>query len=303
LIVPRDILVDFVDRTRELALFRQMLAGETSERILLILEPPEQGKTCFLQRLVYECEDQRPPVPLVLLDFDRRRSGLTDFLGVAREVRRCLGDGYTPAICACENAIYRPGPLVNLRTDTGDGGVDFGRRGRFTEADISGVVGRDHIDVQIGSISGSAPTRVPIAWQKAEMGRALCRDLVRLADVHSRVVLLIDTFEHTTGDMCAWLERWLFEPLRHDDLFHVVLIVAGRPECRSFFDQPRLWSRFVAPIHFDPLGDEDILAHYRQRGLLVAGSEQSLLLDLARSSPARMAQVGDWLQQTRGGAR
>jgi len=257
-----------VDRTRELALFHRALTGETNKRILLILEPPEQGKTCFLQRLVYECEDQRPPVPLVLLDFDRRRSGLTDFLSVARGFRRCLGEECTGAIRACEDAIYCRSPLVSMHTGEGDAGVDWGKRGRFAEAGISDVTGRDR--VQIGSVSEAPPTAGQIARWRAEMGRALCRDLAGLADSHRRVVLLVDAFEHISDETCSWLDRWLFDPLRRE-LRHVLVVVAGRPQCRSSFARPRLWGSLMATIdHFTPLSDDDIEAHYYQRGIPVS---------------------------------
>ena len=296
--MPFDILTGFVDRTPELMLFRRMLASETDRRILCVLVGPEQGKTLFLLRLFLECEHQRPPVPVVRLDFDRRRSGLTDYLSIAREVRRYLGDECTPAICACEDAIAHGRTLVSIQTGEGDAGVDWGRRGRFREADISDVAGRDLI--QVGPVSEGPPTDEQIAQRRATMGRALCGDLAGLATSHHRVVLLLDTFEQAREETRSWLERWLFEPLRRE-LRHVLLVVAGRPECRSFFDQPRLWSGLVTTIdRFTPLTDDDVRAHYRQRGLSVSEMEMPLLLDLAGWGPARMAQVGDWLQQTRG---
>lgn len=297
-----NVLRGFVDRGPELALFHQILAGETGQRILLVLERGEIGKTCFLLKLADECEREAPPVPVVLLDFDQHRSGLTDFLSVAREVRRRLSDDLTPAICACEDEIVHPGPLVNVQTGGGDAGVDWGRRGRFAGAGISGVTGRDHVDMRIGSISGAAPTAEQIAWQKAEMGRALGSDLAGLAEAHRRVVLLVDTFENAPEETCGWLERWLFEPLRHE-LSHVLLVVAGRPECQSFFAPPRLWGGLIAPVRFDPFSDDDIRSYYRQRGIFVPEAEMPLLLDLARSSPANMGKLGDQLEQVRGGAR
>jgi len=299
--MPADILTEFVNRARELAQFRQMLSGETAERILVILERGEQGKTFFLLRLFHECEQQRPPVPVVLLDFDQRRGGLTDYLSIVREIRRYLGDDCTPAICACEDELYRSGSMVSVQTGTGDAGVDFGQQGRFTEVDISDVAGRDLI--QVGHVSEAAPTAVIVAAQQASMGRALCRDLADLADSHRRVVVLVDTFEQAPEDTCIWLERWLFQPLRRE-LPHVLLVVAGRPECRAFFDRPSLWGGLVTAIHhFEPFSDDDILAHFHQRGLSLSEAELPLLLDLARPSPARMAQLGDWLEQTRGGAQ
>jgi len=296
--LPITVTTGFVNRKRELALFHQMLTGETDERVLLILERGEQGKTYLLLHLFDECEQQRPHVPVVLLDFDQRRSGLTDYLSIVREIRHYLGDASTPAICAVEHEI--PRPLVSVQTGEGDAGADWGRRGRFTETDISSVAGRDLI--QIGYVSEAPPTADQLAQQRAEMGRALCRDLAGLAASHHRVVLLVDTFEHASEETCAWLERWLFDPLRRE-LRHVILVVAGRHECQPFFAQPRLWSSLVNTIdHFTPFSDDDIRDHYDQRGLAVAEEEMPLLLDLARSSPAQMAQLGNLLEQTRGGA-
>jgi hypothetical protein len=279
-----------------------MLADQTGKRILRILEHGEQGKTYFLLQLSQECEQQG--VPAILLDFDQRRSGLTDYLGAAREVRRCLGDERTLNICTCEDAIYRSGPLVNVQTGAGDSrGVDFGNRGRFDDAEIEHVVGRDSVAVSLSHVSTGAPAAGAADKQREDMGRALCRDLAALAGVHPRLVLLVDTFEHASQETCTWLERWLFDPLRRE-LAHVILVVAGRPQCRPFFAQPRLWSDLLDPIdRFEPFSDEAILAHYHKRNLPISEAELPLLLELARPSPARMAQMGDWLKQTRGGVR
>jgi hypothetical protein len=50
------------------------------------------------------------------------------------------------------------------------------------------------------------------------------------------------------------------------------------------------------------LSDDDILAHYEMRGIPVPREERRLL-QIARLSPAKMAQVGDLLLQTRGGGQ
>jgi hypothetical protein len=295
-----NVRIGFVDRKRELVRFRHMLTADSDERILLILEQGERGKTYLLLRMFDECEQRDPPVPVILLDFDQRRSGLTDYLGVAREIRRQLGDDDTPDICACEEIISRRHPLVNVQTGIGDGVVDFGRRGRFSNADISDVSGRDSVEVNIGHISGGVPP-ADLAQQRSEMGRALRSDLARLAGVHDQLVVLVDTFEDAPSETCEWLERWLFEAMRYE-LAHIRVVVAGRPQCHAFFAQPRLWTHMLTAIHdFDPFSDQDILFHFRQRGLLIAEEEIPLLLDLARASPAQMALVGDWLEQSRRG--
>jgi len=329
----------FVDRERELDLFRRMLAGETNERILRILERAEQGKTFFLLQLVRECDDR--DVPTVLLDFDQRRAGLTDYLSVAQTVRRQLGDERTPAICDFEDGVTRRRPgvsgrehLIALRETLatrfsegelrtlcfdldvgydglpGDGTKDKARElvahaerhARLPELATVGARLRPDISwpatLEASAEAPSALAGLPLERLQIEMGRALCRDLANLG----RAALLIDTFEHASQDTCAWLERWLFEPIRRE-LPHVLLVVAGRPECRPFFHPPRLWTDLVVAIdRFDPLNDDHIQDHYHQRGISVSSVEVSFWA-IARSSPAKMALLGDLLQQTYGGAR
>ena len=293
LLMPLDVARDFVDRTKEMARFQRMLAGETDRHILCILERGEQGKSYFLLRLFHECEQQRPPVPVVLLDFDRRKSGLTHCFSVARQVRRHLGDECTPAICTCEQAILCGFSPMNIQPGAGDGGVDLGQGTDLTSATIRDVAGRDLY--KIGSVFTGPLTPEQIAQQQEELGRALRDDLARL----DRAVVLVDTFEHAREDTRGWLERWLFEPLRRE-LRHVILVVAGRPECQSFFAQPCLWSHMIDTIdRFTPFSDDDIRTHYHQRGIHVPDMEWPGILKLARSNPMAMAQVGKLLEEAR----
>jgi hypothetical protein len=135
---------------------------------------------------------------------------------------------------------------------------------------------------------------------KAGLGRALVTDLAALG----RAVLLVDTFERAC-ETHAWLERWLFDRLP-GELPLALVVVAGRPEldCRRFFERPAPWSYLVAALdRLADLDDDDILTHWRQRGLSVSPAETGLL-QIARQSPGRMAFVGDLLEQAqRGGGR
>lgn len=289
---------DFVDRENELALFRRMLHGETAERILLILERGEQGKTAFLQRLLYECEERPDPIPVVLLDFNRPRTGLIDYLGVASTIRRYLGDDLTPRICTYETAMSHPPPLVNIQTGAGDAGVDFGKRNRFDEAKISDFAGRDNIHV--GNVSGSILAVDP-RQRQAEMGRAMRDDLAAVATSRGRVVILIDTFEQIVDqETCRWLEHWLFEPLRRE-LANVLVVAAGRPECNTFFGHRHLWLVLIRRLdRFTPLSEEHVREYYRQRGFDIPDT-QTYLIRLALTSPGFMATLGDRLQLVHGG--
>jgi hypothetical protein len=291
-----EVLKLFEDRGPELALFHQMLRGESDRQILLVLDDIEKGKTWLIWRLFHECRQQ--DVPVVLLDFDRDRSGLAgDVDSVVSEVRGYLGDERTPHVCAC---TARMGLLPSLADRVASGpapGVDFGQSNIFTDAEISSIAGRDIW--QVGAVFTGPLTPEQQAQRQADLGRALCHDLGALG----RAVLLIDTFERAPEDTRAWLERWLFRALSRE-LSDVILVVAGRPEkCRPFFAQPRLWSDLIAPIDcLTPFSEDEVLGYYARRGVVVSAREVSLIA-IACTNPGRMAQVGDWLEQTKGGAR
>ncbi len=250
-------LPGWVDREGEMDLFWQMLAGERPQRLLRVLDGGERGKTWLLWRMAYECGQQG--VPVALLDFDESRANppLTDVRSVARQVRRCLGERCTPALCAAEKEI------AGGRLPSGPDG-------------------------------------------DAALGRALVADLAALG----RAVVLVDTFERAVQRpdlqaICGWLERWLFDALRYD-LPQTLVVVAGRPEpeCRRFFQPPPPWGFLVVALdRLAPFSDKEILEHYRLRGLNVTPADTAIL-QIARLSPARMAQLADWLEQAqRGGAR
>jgi hypothetical protein len=337
--MPIDVLAGFVDRRDELTLFHQMLRGEVDKRVLLVLDAAEKGKTCFLRRVAHECRKFEPAAQVLLLDFDQRRSGLTDCASIGREVRRVLGDERAPALCACEGrppadasgTAYR-GALLQVLVE------------QFSEVELDNlcfVLGEEHENLSAKGLAGkarelirlferlgrvdellaeierqrpslrrselsqaaSAPPSRSTTASEPEMGRALFSDLAGLAETHSHLVVLIDTFEHASPETCAWLERWLFEPLERE-LAHVWVVVAGRPECEKLFSSSPQWGHLARTLQrLNPLSDDDILMHYKLREISVSQEETSLVLRMARLSPAKMAQVGDLLQQAQGGQR
>ena len=291
----RDLLDKFVDRKPELGLFRQMLGGETRQRLLLILDGPEKGKTWFIWRLFQECQDGG--VPVVHLDFDQRRSGLAgDWLSVADEVCTALGDQHTPHTRDCAARLAGLSALQDLLAGGSTPGVSFGQGNDFTGADIRNIAGGNI--VQIRTLLAGALTPAQAAQQQGALSRALRDDLAALG----RAVLLIDTFERAPEDTRIWLERWVFRSLGRE-LPQTLVVVAGRPECRPFFQQPRPWSGLIAALDcLSSFSDKEIVTYYERCGLVVSDHEVALLA-IARLSPGLMAQLGDRLAQARGGAR
>lgn len=301
-----NIAKDYVDRDEERARFHAMRSGKTDERILVILVPGEKGKSCLLSRLRYECEQEAPGTPLVLLDFDPNRSTLRDEIRVAQEIRRCCGDACVTRVCECLDDIARPPAPVHIQTAEGTGSVDYGRRGDFKEAEFSGVAGRDNISVSVNTATGFVLTPEQREAQKEALGRALRDDLMELGESTARAVVLIDTFEKISLEMRRWLERWLFEPLCHE-VRNVIVVIAGRPNhpeyppLRPYFSYPHRWGYLVHTIErFAPFTHNEILAFFRGQGLSVT-IEETHLLTLARENPARMRNLADWLRQMQGG--
>ena len=302
-----NIAKDYVDRDEERARFHAMRSGKTDERILVILVPGEKGKSCLLSRLRYECEKEAPSTPLVLLDFDRRRSTLSDEFSVAQEIRRCCGDACVSRVCECLDEMTRPVAPIHIQTGAGTGSVDFGRHGRFNEAEVSDIAGRDNISVSVNAAAGFALTPEQREAQKERLGRALRDDLLELGEAHARAVILIDTFEQISTEMRAWLERWLFEPLCQ--AHNVMLVIAGRPQhpdfpLRSYFEQPHRWSYLIETVErFPPFAHAEVQIFFHRQGVPIALEEYHLLA-AACENPALMRLLADQLrQQYQGGAR
>jgi hypothetical protein len=338
--MPINPLAGYVNRDNELALFQRMLRGEVQRRVLLILDRAEQGKTCLLLRLAQECKDSDPPVPVVLLDFDRRHSSITDYTGIGNEVRRALGDARTPALGACLDVARQPVDTATGRTSHRSAllavltdqfkedelfTICFELGFKYDNLHGKGLEGTArelillcerrgqldtlwaHLEQRRPSVRGEQVVRTPDthasgadAPSEVELGQALLDDLAALAGTIPCLVILIDTFEQAGRETCAWLERWLLEPLANK-LTHVLVVVAGRPECRALFPPTPRWGPLVETLqHLNALSDEDILAHYELRGVPLPPGERTLF-QIARLSPAKMAQVGDLLLEARGG--
>ncbi|MGC9397470.1 MAG: hypothetical protein ACP5J4_21705 [Anaerolineae bacterium] len=293
---------DYVDREEERARFHAMRTGKTEERILVILVPGEKGKSCLLSRLRYECEKEAPATPLVLLNFDRAQSTLSDEFRIAQEIRRCFGDDYVPHVSECLDEIAHPAAPVHIQTGDGTGNVDYGRRGNFTEAGFSDTAGRDNISVSFSAASGPTPEQREA--QKERLGRALRDDLSELGTANARTVILIDTFEQVYPDikLRAWLERWLFEPLCRE-VQNVMLVIAGRPDhpeypaLRPYFEHPHRWGHLVSTIErLAPFNHDEVLTFFHGQGISIPKVERSII-NIACENPARMWLLVDWLKQ------
>ena len=98
----------FVDRTRERALFARMLSGEMDARVLRVLIPAEHGKSWFIERLCFDCEEHN--VPVVWLDF--RSDKIADARYVVERFLQLLDERHLPRTRAVAEEWRRTMPSI-----------------------------------------------------------------------------------------------------------------------------------------------------------------------------------------------
>jgi len=233
---------DFIDRKEEIELFEKMLAGNTLERVLALIIKPQRGKT-YLMHCFQELCWQRQ-IPAALVDFDTRQREVVYYRKFVRQVCDDLGSDNFPEVAACEQQLHADFPMVPIQTGPGQAGTHFGTKGHFEEADLDRISGRDQ--VQIGDMTYFGPQDQAAARQEKlmyEMGRAFQSGLARMCG-QDRVVLLLDTYEHAHKETRNWINEWVLNHLA-DRYPNLIVVIAGRPELYSYFDQPRPWASLM----------------------------------------------------------
>jgi len=183
--------------------------------------------------------------------------------------------------------------LIQIQPESGHGGVNFGTRGQYREADFDNIVGRDQLSFQTGDINYHEAQGKSAARQEKlmhEMGRALQADLKEFCK-DNKAVLLLDAYEWISVETRKWVDEWIFSHLI-DDYPNLFIVMAGRPEkgFPEYVNQSRPWralmrvrQQFSKPKENDirkfidrseiPLAGEELLKHF----MIAAEYEISML--------------------------
>ncbi len=178
------------DRKTEIEFFRAMIAGRTSERILLLQAASGKGKTDLLHRFAHECVE---PFCLVRFDLKGAEKGIAQVLGVFRDK---LGVEAFPRFHA---ALARLDPNVNISNNTA-------------------LVGKMDIAVVLQVDEQTRKFRLEM------LEAAFFEDLRAVCD--SKIIVILDTFERAPTDLQNWLGGAFLSNIAR--IPHVCVVIGGQ---------------------------------------------------------------------------
>jgi len=283
---------DFIDREKEIELLEGILAGNITERIFALLIKPQQGKSYLLRYLKGWCQQQG--IPVALVDFDERQSGVVHYWKFVSTVCDGLGMENFQEV----NDVEKRGPAgftpVFQTGPSGRAGTHFGTKGHFDSADLDSISGRDQI--QTGDIvtyygsqdqSGARQERL-----MHEMGRAFRSGLSRTC-CENRALLLLDTYEQATEETSKWINEWVLGPLL-DHYPNLIVVITGRPELYAFFNQPWPWNHLLLLRESLSLpGEKDVRKYLEIHNLQVQGDEVQPFIKAAACDISCLAKLRD----------
>ena len=247
-------LAEFVDRTAEMNLYREVLdKGELP--IMVVYAETGMGKTSLLLRMVHECAlCKLRKAEVVWTD-----TLVYDYMAVLRKLRDDLGiehfRAFTDLINYYTDATYQPRLDININLQ---GNLQVAHGAQISDSrlgDVAGIVFRDNmINVPRSDIA------VPLEVRREQLTQ---RFLDGLRELSSRevVVLFFDAVEKMSDITSQWLWEQLLPPVRDGALSNVRAVLCGqrRPP------QERDWIDFLAFADLKPLGMDDIDTYIAKR--------------------------------------
>lgn len=259
-----------IDRKAELDLFRDILEGRRSERILLVEAPPGRGKSLLL--LEYQKMTAGAGVPYATLELGRGSIGIHDVLMTMPEE---WGWEHFPAFRGSVEEMLRPTAGVS----------------------VSGIVQIGRPQVQV--VLGQEDREVRRVRQRA-LTDALFRDLRTWLGRTGRAVLFVDTYnppQTVEPELQEWLEGVFLGHVRRCE--GLVVVIAGQK-----VPSPNIaWERCCHRLNLLPLDNpDDWMSLVQALGLKVSWRDVSLVCHIHKGEPLAIAtslsMLRDW-----GGAR
>jgi hypothetical protein len=282
---------DFYDRKAEIQLFRKLLAGSVSYRVLAYLVGPQKGKTYLMRHLLDHCKEKR--MAAALIDFDTRQREVVSYWKFVHRLCDALGWEHFPEVRECSKKHDTVLPALQIHTGSGQAGTHFGSKGHFEEADFDQIVGRDLTQVYFTYQESQGKSESRQEKLKYEMGRALQSGLARMSS-ENRVVLLLDTFERVYVETLKWIDEWIFECLL-DHYPNLVIVIAGLPQIHDYLSQAGPWTAVMHVREEFALPDaNDVRELFKKQGIFLtedqirnavkyARYKISLLTDMAKA--------------------
>ncbi len=262
-----------IDRKAELDLFRDILEGRRSERILLVEAPPGRGKTLLL--LEYQKMTDQAGVPCAALDLRVGSVGVHDVLATMPE-EWCWE--HFPTFRQSVEKMLRP----------------------TAEVTVSGVVqiGRPQVQIVLGE-----ENREVRRVRQRMLTDDLFQDLRAWLGSTGRAVLFVDTYnpeghpQTVEPELREWLEGVFLGHVRR--CAGLVVVIAGQKAPSP----STAWEGCCHRLHLAPLDNpDDWMDLVRALGLAVSRETVSAFCHVFRGEPldiaTRLGMLRDW-----GGAR
>jgi hypothetical protein len=199
----------FIDRLTERELFRAMIDGQGSKRLLTLCDQSEYGKSHLLKRLEWMCAwEIDPPIAVGFVPINEVRTVHAVVAQAAKGLENggCVLNRFTQAE---QERIKRRQANIHI-----EGSVNA----ESNEGEATGV---KDVTINAGEPDFEA--------QEALRAHAVRQFLADLEEVSKQqpVVLLIDAFEKSGEDLATWIALFIRDHVLNDDR-RLIVVIAGQ---------------------------------------------------------------------------
>lgn len=266
------ILTQFVNRTRELTGFENLLSDKT-KRIMCIFGPGGIGKSVLLSRMMEKCAERK--LDWVHIEWEDSRR--FNYLDVMRKIRKETDPTLFQLFNDRVNFYTVPNYEMKITLDAGlIQDVEVLKGGQIKQSDVNIHIGHTIKDFMINV---QRPDRdVTENEIMISTTNAFMPCLKALTSEHPLVIFL-DALEKADELTNAWIWDELLTRVRDEELQNLLVVLSGRNTFKpdpTFFDSSEIYA-------LKPFKSEHILDYLEKRGLV------------------RMDYLADWILATKGG--
>jgi len=245
----------FVNRDKEMSIFRQMLKKQSAKRIMTIRAAGGTGKSWLMARLQHECSCEE----VSMCEVDFKSSRILDYLAVLRHTRDAYGARYFGAFTSLVNEYTQPHPPVQI------GGGSASVSAKIDVKDVIEskveVAGRDIIVVKDNYLLLPETQSVPLSQIREHVTAEFANCLRSfIATRQEPVVWFFDHFESASEEVVPWLyDEFLMRTL-DPEFNNLIVVIAGR-EVPQFGLE---WDHVACSCHLGKLTVNDFAEYVRK---------------------------------------
>jgi hypothetical protein len=288
----------FVDRSQHRAVFRKMLDGQTSRRIMLLEAGAGMGKSWLLHIFAHEAKSRN--VPLVHIDFADRQP--YDTIMLVRRCRDSFGPGYF-------------NPLTQAINDVTIPRVTFSTVGGASPATVDVNIGSENVltnsAINVGEVGTIIKDNFFTIRTDDLLVRQAIEDRINLTFFacleqlckQTSVLFLFDSYERNSLKPDRWIsrsaDRWicgqLLARIREGTLNNAVVVLAGQMVPRFGIT----WNEILGRLYLDPFRPSDVKEYLceRRRLLSLTDIEVERFHQAVAGHPQLLGLIADNLEQ------